>query len=637
MNSRLWSSLFFLCCLSTGNAFPQGPGDVFSSLTANDSRPKTYESAGAVVVVTVFGEKHALLDRQAVVKLENKTTQSRLWQTTADRSEAYFVDLGTGQYDIEVSAVGYLTTHQPFPIGNTMGTFRTEITLQRDPTSVELNEPNAPDMPTSARKSTQRGVRALKSGNFKEAQKQLEAAYKLVPNSADVNFLLGYLYFLRKDLPQAQNFLAKAATADPRNVQALTLLGRVRIHRGDYAAARATLEEAVTADPSYWMSHYLLADAYLKQHEYQKSSEQAQIAIDRSKGAGSAARLVLGQALANLGKNEEAIAALDTFIQQTPESPVAPQIRDLIAQLKVRAAAPAGKLNPPVAVASADTLIDDTELRLSIKTWEPAGIDDNKPSVAAGVACPAGQVIFEAGERVKQLVDDISNFAAVEELLHENVDELGHAITKETRRYNYEASISEKKTGYLEVQEDRTENSGVAQFPDNMVSSGFPALALVFHPDMRDNFELTCEGLGDLHGQAAWLVHFRQRDDRPNRIHDFKIGGAVYAINLKGRAWITPDKFQIVRIESELVKPMPNIQLLTEHQIVEYGPVKFQKKNMELWLPKSAELYFDFRKHRFYRRHSFDHFMLFSTEAEDKVVGPKQDPKVPISPPAENR
>ena len=153
----------------------------------------------------------------------------------------------------------------------------------------------------------------------------------------------------------------------------------------------------------------------------------------------------------------------------------------------------------------------------------------------------------------------------------------------------------------------------------------------------EDVKDVSPEGLGDLHGQAAWLVHFRQRDDRPNRIHDFKIGGSVYAINLKGRAWITPDKFQIVRIESELVKPMPNIQLLTEHQIVEYGPVKFQKKNMELWLPKSAELYFDFRKHRFYRRHSFDHFMLFSTDAEDKVVGPKQDPNVPKAPPAENR
>jgi tetratricopeptide (TPR) repeat protein len=617
--------------------FAQNSGDPFASIGSTTAGTKSYQTQGAVLILTIYGDKHALLDRQSVVKLENKNTQSTMWQTTTDKSEAYFVDLVTGQYELEISAVGYLTVHKPYSVGSIYNTFRVEVTLQRDPNSVELKEPNAPDMPSKARKQTQRGVRALKAGNLKEAQKQLEEAYKTAPNSADINFLLGYLYFQRKDYLQAQNFLAKAVTADHRNVQALTLLGRVRLQRGEFDAAKATLEEAVAADPDYWMAHNLLADAYLKSREFEKSRQQAQIAIDRSKGGGNAAQLVLGQALANLGKNDDAMRALDTFLRNAPNSPLASQVQDLIVQLKARASAPAGSVAAPVTVASTEPLIDDTELRLSIKTWEPPSIDDVKPSVSAGVACPAGQVISETGLRVKQLVDDISKFSAVEELLHENVDELGNAITKETKRYNYVAAISEAKPGYLEVEEFRTEHSEIAQFPDNMVSRGFPALALVFHPSMWENFEFTCEGMGELHGQATWLVHFRQRDDRPNRIHDFKIGGMIYSVNLKGRAWITPDKFQIVRMESELVKPMPNIQLLTEHQIVEYGPVQFQKKKVELWLPKSAELYFDFRKHRYYRRHSFDHFMLFSADTDEHYGGPKQDPKVPASNPPQNR
>ena len=73
---------------------------------------------------------------------------------------------------------------------------------------------------------------------------------------------------------------------------------------------------------------------------------------------------------------------------------------------------------------------------------------------------------------------------------------------------------------------------------------------------------------------------------------------------------------------------MPNIQLLTEHQIVEYGPVRAPKKNAELWLPKSADLYFDFRKHRYHRRHSFDHFMLFLTDSQEKYAGPKGAPSI---------
>src|SRR4051812_14200858 len=136
---------------------------------------------------------------------------------------------------------------------------------------------------------------------------------------------------------------------------------------------------------------------------------------------------------------------------------------------------------------------------------------------------------------------------------------------------------------------------------------------------------------GDWHGQATWLVHFRQRENRPNHMHAYKVGNQIHAVPLKGRAWITADKFQIVRIEAEMLQSMPEIQLISEHQVVEYGPVPFPKKNTTLWLPKSAEIYFDFRKHHYYRRHSFDHFMLYSVESDEKrkePVAQKSDKKI---------
>ena len=606
--------------------------DPFATAGSPIAGTRTYQSAGAVLALTVLDDKRLPLDRQSVIKLTNKRTQSVVWQTTADKSDAYFTDLEVGQYEIETSALGYVTTHKSYSIVGSYTTYREEIVLQSDPTSLVLKEPNAPDMPSKARKETQRGVRALKSGNLKEAQKQLEGALKMAPNSADINFLLGYVHFLNKNFSSAQNFLVKAVTTNPRNVQALTLLGRIRLHAGDLIAAKATLEDAVATDPDYWLAHYLLADAYLQQHDYEKARAQAEIAVDRGKGAGNSARLVLGQAQAGLGKNDDAIATLETYLRQSPESAQATEVKGLISQIKSRAPQLPNSDAPTLTTSLAESAVDDTEFRLSIKTWEPPGVDDAKPMVSSGVSCPEGQVVAEAGAGVKQLVDDISKFAAIEELVHENVDELGHPITKEIRHYNYLADISEEKPGYLEVAEYRTEHGEIPQFPDNMVSNGFPTLAFVFHPTMWSNFEFTCEGMGDLNGKAMWLVHFRQREDRPNRIQAFKIGASIYSINLKGRAWITPDKFQIARVESDLVKPMPNIQLLTEHQIVEYGPVQFAKKSTELWLPKSADLYFDFRKHRYHRRHSFDHFMLFSTDSEEKYAGPKGIPNTVPAP-----
>ena len=189
-------------------------------------------------------------------------------------------------------------------------------------------------------------------------------------------------------------------------------------------------------------------------------------------------------------------------------------------------------------------------------------------------------------------------------------------------RRRVSTTILEPEPGYLRVDEFRADKISLEGYPDQIASTGFAALALVFHPHMRDSFEMKCEGLGDWRGQATWLVHFRQREDRPNHMHGYKVGNQFHLVPLKGRAWISADKFQIVRIEAELVNPMPGIQLLSEHQVVEYGPVPFPKKNTTLFLPKSAEIYFDFRKHRFFRRHSFDHYMLYSVDTEEKPKAP---------------
>jgi hypothetical protein len=173
------------------------------------------------------------------------------------------------------------------------------------------------------------------------------------------------------------------------------------------------------------------------------------------------------------------------------------------------------------------------------------------------------------------------------------------------------------------IDEYRSDTLSLAGYPDEIASTGFVTLALVFHPEMQKDFDLVCEGLGDWRGQATWLVHFRQRADRPNHMHTYKMGEQIYPVDLKGRAWITADKFQIVRIEADMIKPMPEIRLLSEHQSVEYGPIPFPNRKTVLWRPKTAEIYFDFRKHHYYRRHSFDHYMLFSVDAEEKTKGPK--------------
>ena len=99
--------------------------------------------------------------------------------------------------------------------------------------------------------------------------------------------------------------------------------------------------------------------------------------------------------------------------------------------------------------------------------------------------------------------------------------------------------------------------------------------------------------------------------------------GVFYPLPLRGRAWIATDSFQVAGLETDIVAPIPAIRLKVEHTFIEYAPVKFSKNNQELWLPDSAEMFFDFHGHRMHRRHYFRNYMLFSVDATQKISDPK--------------
>lgn len=639
--ARAPSILLVVCALFL-NALAQIPAHSPDDLARNPSNIPNIASYNTlpgtgVLVFRIYAENIDTRMRGPVrLELTNLANHLGLFQTIEGDAEGVFVDTAFGSYEIEVIALGYISAHQQVQVVSTIHPEPIDIVLQRDPSAINLNVEEG-IISAKARKEARHAVSQLKAGDLTGAQKHLEAAYKLAPSSSDLDFLLGYLYFQRKDYAQAQSYLTAAASLGPHNTQALTLLGRTDLEQENFPAARSALEQAVLVDDDDWLPHSLLANAYLGQKDYGKARNEAQIAITKGQQGGktnaSSAELVLAQALIGLGHPQEAIQALELFLKDSPQNPMVYQVQNLVADLKKSNSSPAADKDaktPEVNTSRADPLRAVPGPALTTQTWRPPDVDDVRPTLVSNLACPAAQVIDESGKRVQELVRDLARFAASEELFHQSIDAFGFATNTETRKYDYMATVSEPQPGSALIEEYRSDKPGQGGSPDAISSTGFIALALVFHPDMRKDFDLVCEGQADWRGQAAWLVHFRQRHDRLNRMHSYSLGGQAFPVDLKGRAWITSDKFQIVRIEADMVKPMPEIQLLSEHQTVEYGPVPFPRKNTTLWLPKTAEIYFEFRKHRYYRRHSFDHFLLYSVDIDEKR-------KEPVAPPAEEK
>jgi hypothetical protein len=221
----------------------------------------------------------------------------------------------------------------------------------------------------------------------------------------------------------------------------------------------------------------------------------------------------------------------------------------------------------------------------------PAGKGGSPAKGEAANGCPLAKVVENASKRMEELVGNVNRISAIEVLEHERLDKNGKVLEQEKRRFNYVAIIEETSPGALNVDEYRDGEGGASSsFPRDIASVGMPLLAMIFHPYHLSEFEMTCEGAGVWHEQPVWRVRFQQRKDRPARMSDFQVGSRTYPVLLKGTAWIDAANYQIVHLETELLEPIPQVKLYTEHQALDYGPVQFQDSKMSMWLPQEAEI-----------------------------------------------
>ena len=253
--------------------------------------------------------------------------------------------------------------------------------------------------------------------------------------------------------------------------------------------------------------------------------------------------------------------------------------------------------------------------------WNPHELEQ-VPPVDTSVSCPCEELLRGVGRRMSEFVDTLEKFTATEKLEHYSVDRSGARKSPETRSFAYVATVSQNSRGTFLLEEFRDGSNDAEQFPAHTATRGSPAMALIFHPVLAEGFEFRCEGLGQFDGRAAWLVHFVQRPDRPIQIRSYSVGGRSFPLALEGRVWVDPGNNQVLRLESELVKPIPEIGLAHEHFAIEYKPVEFHSTGQQLWLPQMAELYVERKGKRFYRRHTFSDFRLFNVDAAQSIQTP---------------
>lgn len=587
-----------------------------------DGSMRAIENVGNLDVY-VKGPNGGALTRAAVVTLA-KVNGQFFREGTARAGHLRIENVPPTEYNLRVVAPGFSTATKKVEVRESADM---KVTIELEATSEGINaisDREAALLGPKAQKVLGKAIEALRMNKTADARGFLDNAYRMAPGSGEVQYLYGAYELRVGDSAQARSYWAKTLELDPEHYRALISMSEALLHENKAGEAMPYLERAVKAEPTAWRPHALTAEAYLKQGLSEEAIQQAERAQSLGHGKAAVVQPVLAAALFKQGKSEQAMAILQNYVKEHPSDTEAK---------KEFAALQNSKEGSPDSEAMGSATVGG-EVDVLPSSWLPPDIDEKVGDVEPGAVCNLDEVLKKTGNRIQEFLQNVDRFTATESMQRESINKWGIAASPINRKFEYLVDVEEVKAGFFSVEEYRTNSQGGNEFADDIASIGVPAMILILHQHNTVNFDIACEGLATWNGRKAWQVHFRQRSDRPNTMRAYKMGllGQAHAVGLKGRAWIAADTFQVLRMETQMIAPMREIHLAADYTAIEYAPVYFKGRDLEMWLPQSAEVYSDWKGRRFHWRHSFSNYLLFSVDDKQHISLPKTEAEAPATP-----
>jgi hypothetical protein len=254
--------------------------------------------------------------------------------------------------------------------------------------------------------------------------------------------------------------------------------------------------------------------------------------------------------------------------------------------------------------------------------WNPPNTDAKIPSLANSVSCDLSAILDQTGRRATEFANALEKFTAEESIEYKRFDRRGDLKETQSGTFDYTFAF-EERNGSTASQEYRAAAKGSRAFAEAGHDVGQVALALIFHPSLQTDYQMTCEGLDNWRGQRTWVIRFEQRKNRPSRTFQFREEKSTYSAMLKGRAWVSSEDFQILHLEIALTQVPSGMRLEGGAMSIDYAAVPVAAGKLTLWLPQRVETYWEFRDYRAMLIHSFRNFQVFLVETKVTIQTPK--------------
>ena len=584
---------------------------------------------GIEVNVGVRDSRGVPLDVGAMVHLYSVAGSFNVTESTRDASTAHFSNVMPGDYELEVTSPGYRKATEQLSFFGSRSEMPVYVYMipESEP-AVSNGHSGGPVMSPQLRSDVEKALQALHKKEFEVARKILAKAAQKAPGNPDVIYFLGVAELGLRHTDLAREDFRKALALDPNHELALVSLGELHIQNGETAEAIASFEKAVATGRAGWRAHFQLASAYCKVKRLNDAESEASRAVRLARDKGAAATFLLGEIQYAEGKRSDAKKTWESILSSFPSDPIASEAKKMLSRRE--------ESSTGSDLSTAESLPPPSTPEVSLVTvverpWAPPDMDSAVYDVAPQVDCKTDQILDRALHRMKSELLDFERFTATEHIEHQQVDRYGWPGPVKTHDFSYIVLIYPFENNSFYLEESRgTGGTDLSSFPTSLATIGLSGLGVsVLQPYYRPHFEYSCEGLTNLRGQAAWQVHFLEKPDSKGGIREWKKGGKVYDLPIKGRIWISSTSYALLRIETDLRNPVEGLELTKDHLIVDYGPVKFSAGNEQLWLPWSAEMFMELHGKRYHHRHFLSDYMLFGVDTTHKIGKPKELPPPP--------
>jgi len=234
------------------------------------------------------------------------------------------------------------------------------------------------------------------------------------------------------------------------------------------------------------------------------------------------------------------------------------------------------------------------------------------------------QILQRVGAAVGAFFDNFADTACTEHLTGMVHPRSQRGFLKYDNRYSYLA-VTQAGAAKWTLDEYRTDATGEMVKPNakgGIVTFGFVALQVNFHPEYQSDSHFRYLGRQTIGGQDTYVVAFSQRPGVARLPASVWFGERKGVVFLQGVAWINPAGFRIVRLRTDIQAPEPNVGLQRETTEVDYSEVNFEKSGKTLWLPRAVTVNGQLGDYVFHNLHRYSDYRLFNVQVEQKQAKP---------------